>query len=239
MSDGINDLKRNTGAALDPERRLRAFCPHCGLNPSVDEDGCCDHCGSDAVGAGVDALAEILRTPVACKLLAELHCPCCRTELFVVQDTDGTISVVGQPGAVPKRGDAGDAHELVPVYVAHPLGEGQARDANRARASFWVAWLSERYFVAPVCTWITLAELWDESRRDMGLEIDRALVELVGTVVLCGDHVSPGMRLEAQWGERVIDLTEYHHELPTAIHSRSAASIDKLMSDAGIRRRHD
>lgn len=214
MSDGINDLKRNTGAALDPERRLRAFCPRCGLNPSVDEEGCCDHCGSDAVGAGVDALAEILRTPVACKL-TELHCPYCRTELFVVMT------------------------DLVPVYVAHPLGEGQARDANRARASFWVAWLSERYFVAPVCTWLTLAELWDESRRDMGLEIDRALVELVGTVVLCGDHVSPGMRLEAQWGERVIDLTEYHHELPTAIHSRSAASIDKLMSDAGIRRRHD
>jgi hypothetical protein len=122
--------------------------------------------------------------------------------------------------------------DLVPVYVAHPLGSGYDRETNRERAAAWVGWLADRYYVAPVCTWITLAEVWPETMRDTGLEVDRALVEMVGTVVLCGDHVSPGMRLEAQWGERVIDLTEYHH-------SRSAASIDKLMSDAGIRRRHD
>jgi hypothetical protein len=128
---------------------------------------------------------------------------------------------------------------LTPIYLAHPLGAGPNRERNRHNAAQWVCFLASRYYVAPVCSWITLAEVWPETMRDVGLEIDKRLVELVGTVVLCGDHVSPGMRLEAQWGERVIDLTEYHHAIPTAIHSRSAASIDKLMSDAGIRRRHD
>jgi hypothetical protein len=32
------------------------FCPECGFNVAVDEDGCCKHCGATAMGAAVDAL---------------------------------------------------------------------------------------------------------------------------------------------------------------------------------------
>lgn len=38
------------------------LCPECGIGVSVDEDGCCVHCGATATGRGVrDALAEIQR----------------------------------------------------------------------------------------------------------------------------------------------------------------------------------
>lgn len=99
----------------------------------------------------------------------------------------------------------------VPVYVAHPLNAPTAaeRDANRARASRWVAWLAERYLVAPVADWILLAGQWPETAdwRAVGLAIDRVLVELCGTIVLCGPRVSPGMQFEAGWAKTIIDLT--------------------------------
>jgi len=30
------------------------WCPQCGPDVDVDEDGCCDVCGADAVGPGAD-----------------------------------------------------------------------------------------------------------------------------------------------------------------------------------------
>ena len=36
------------------------FCPQCGPNVKVDEDGCCPHCGSDSTGPGVEALRHII-----------------------------------------------------------------------------------------------------------------------------------------------------------------------------------
>lgn len=95
----------------------------------------------------------------------------------------------------------------IPIYVSHPLGGGADRDRLRAQAAAWVAWLARRYRIAPVADWIILAGQWDESMREDGLECDRALVELVGLVVLCGPRVSPGMALEAGWARRVADLS--------------------------------
>lgn len=36
------------------------WCPHCGPAVPIDEDGCCDACGCDAVGDGADLAARAL-----------------------------------------------------------------------------------------------------------------------------------------------------------------------------------
>jgi hypothetical protein len=80
------------------------------------------------------------------------------------------------------------------IYVAHPLGDGPDRQANCMRAAKWVAWAAEQG-VAPVCTWIVLASVWDEAKRDEGLAIDCALIERCDEVWACGPRVSPGMNV--------------------------------------------
>jgi hypothetical protein len=127
---------------------------------------------------------------------------------------------------------------LISVYVAHPLGAGPDRENNRRRAAVWVAWLAERYFVAPVCSWITLAEVWPETQRDLGLEVDRALVEFCGRVVLVGDRVSPGMQCEARWAMEVIDLTFVRCSTPDALTEGAIWAIDSALGAAWIARRH-
>jgi len=37
---------------------LKTFCPQCGFNVVIDEDGCCATCGCDATGPAVDELWE-------------------------------------------------------------------------------------------------------------------------------------------------------------------------------------
>jgi len=130
--------------------------------------------------------------------------------------------------------------DLVPIYVAHPLGsEVPTRELNRGKAARWVAWLAERYLCAPVCTWITLAEVWPETMRDVGLEVDFALVKLVDVVVLCGDHVSSGMRAESEWASLVIDVTRYHCSLPGLLGESECDWLDGEMARVGIERRDD
>ena len=84
------------------------------------------------------------------------------------------------------------------VYIAHPLGGGADREANRARAARWVAWAGMQG-VAPVADWIILSGQWDESpeNRERGLRIDVALVSRCDEFWLCGDRVSHGMSIEA------------------------------------------
>jgi hypothetical protein len=127
--------------------------------------------------------------------------------------------------------------DLVMVYIAHPLGAGLDRATNRGRAAAWVAFLAERYLIAPVCTWITLAEVWPETMRDLGLEIDRALIESVGLVILCGPRISDGMRAESGWARRVIDLTGPGRVLPRHLTAGELEAIDARMAEAGILRR--
>jgi hypothetical protein len=106
------------------------------------------------------------------------------------------------------------------VYVAHPLGGGEARQGNRERAARWVAWIAETFGVAPVADWIILSGLWpeDDEHRTRGLGIDLALVARCDELWLVGGRVSPGMQLEAnaarRAGLRVVDLTALGEEPP-------------------------
>jgi hypothetical protein len=104
------------------------------------------------------------------------------------------------------------------VYIAHPLGAGEDREANRARASRWVAW-SATQGVAPVADWIILSGQWDESLRGLGLEIDKALITRCDELWLVGGRVSPGMRVESdaaiEAGLPVRNLTGLGPEPPT------------------------
>ena len=104
------------------------------------------------------------------------------------------------------------------VYIAHPLGAGSDREANRARAARWVAWAADRG-AAPVADWIILSGQWDESRREDGLAIDFALVAACRAVWLVGGRVSPGMVAEASHaralGIPVVDCTALGAEPPS------------------------
>lgn len=104
------------------------------------------------------------------------------------------------------------------VYIAHPLGTGPDREANRARAARWVAWAAFSQGVSPVADWITLSGQVGEERRQEGLECDLALVERCDAVWLVGGCVSPGMRAEAEHaaacGVEVVDMTGMVEEPP-------------------------
>ena len=84
------------------------------------------------------------------------------------------------------------------VYVAHPLGHGEDREANRAEAAKWVAHLALVADVAPVADWIILSGEWPESMREHGLAIDKALIERCDGIALCGPRVSSGMQIELE-----------------------------------------
>lgn len=99
----------------------------------------------------------------------------------------------------------------VPAYMMHPLGAGADREENRQRACLWQAALQAKYsdylILAP---WIGLSGAWSEDRRDEGLAVDFATIDLseVGFVTgpLVGPKdigrfkgVSPGMALEIQY----------------------------------------
>lgn len=86
------------------------------------------------------------------------------------------------------------------VYIAHPLGAGPDRVRNLRRARLWVCWAAELGY-APIADWIILASHWDESRREQGLAIDVELVKRCDELWLCGNRVSPGMKIEAEAAE--------------------------------------
>jgi hypothetical protein len=97
------------------------------------------------------------------------------------------------------------------IYVAHPLGAGPDREANRQAASQYVAAIGSVPPFAPVADWIILSGQWDETLRERGLEVDLALIDRCDEVWLCGPRVSPGMGIEKKHAEaqkkRVVDLT--------------------------------
>lgn len=114
------------------------------------------------------------------------------------------------------------------VYIAHPLGGGSDREQNRANASKWVAWAGDQG-VAPTATWIILSGEWDESKRELGLEIDKALVARCDELWLVGGRVSAGMAIEAKaardTGVSVRDLTYLGALPPTHFHDFGEPSI--------------
>jgi ParB/RepB/Spo0J family partition protein len=68
---------------------------------------------------------------------------------------------------------------------------------------------------------IAVSGLWDETHRERGLAIDKALVVRCDEVWLCGGRVSPGMREEARtavaFGLPVFDLTYLGDEPPACL----------------------
>lgn len=97
---------------------------------------------------------------------------------------------------------------MIAVYVAHQYG---GKPENREAAKRWVRWLAELGY-APICTWIVLTEMWDESHRDDGLTIDCELISRSDVVLLCGHDVSSGMQVERDYadgcGVPVVDVTD-------------------------------
>ena len=85
------------------------------------------------------------------------------------------------------------------VYIAHPLNAPtrEGIEANRARASRWVAWAAEQG-VCPRPSSSILTGEWDETpeNRSRGLAIDFAQIERCDEFWVCGPHVSNGMRAE-------------------------------------------
>lgn len=106
------------------------------------------------------------------------------------------------------------------VYIAHPLGAGLDREANRVNAARWCAWAACTRGVAPVADWIILSGELDESpeNRTLGLACDVALVARCDEVWLVGGRVSPGMQAEADaardLGIPVVDLTSLGYAAP-------------------------
>ena len=42
---------------------------------------------------------------------------------------------------------------MICVYVAHPLGQGADREANRRAAADWAGWIAETFRVAISADW--------------------------------------------------------------------------------------
>jgi hypothetical protein len=99
------------------------------------------------------------------------------------------------------------------AFIAHPYGGvGQ----NLARAALWLVYCADHLDVVPVTGWIVWCDHWDESRRELGIELNKRTIERCDAVILCGSHVSEGMKTERDFaisiGVEVINLTG--RELP-------------------------
>lgn len=98
------------------------------------------------------------------------------------------------------------------VYMMHPLGSAANRERNRALACRWQAEIQHAHpewvVVAP---WIGLSGAWQEDRREEGMTVDLATIDLCSAGVIAGpldgpctgivhgreyQGVSPGMALE-------------------------------------------
>lgn len=103
---------------------------------------------------------------------------------------------------------------MIVAYIAHALSAPtrEGIEENRRKASRWAAWACLEG-VSPVCSWVVLTGELDETpeNRARGLACDCAQVERCDVVLLVGDVVTSGMRLEAeharQRGVPVLDLT--------------------------------
>jgi hypothetical protein len=106
------------------------------------------------------------------------------------------------------------------VYVAHPLGASEDRELNRANAAKWCAYLAKTYKLAPVADWIVLSGVWNETTdlRELGLSIDKALIERCDELVMVGGRISPGMAIEAEHARAcripVTSLLHLGYEVP-------------------------
>ena len=87
------------------------------------------------------------------------------------------------------------------VYLAHPLGYGDDRDANVPEAELWLEWAA-RQGVAPVASWITLARFWGPELREACIELNNAILRRCDQYWMCGARVSDGMKRQREVAER-------------------------------------
>ena len=80
------------------------------------------------------------------------------------------------------------------VYIAHPLSGDWEGNIASARQ---YAEASARNNYAPVAPYLTLYGLLHEpADRQLGLDIDLAMIEVCDEVWLCGGRISSGMQIE-------------------------------------------
>ena len=86
------------------------------------------------------------------------------------------------------------------VYIAHALSGGSAGwDANIADARLWVA-AAARLGWAPLAPYLAFDGTFDDADprdREIGLEVDLAVLRVCAEVWLCGETISSGMKVEA------------------------------------------
>lgn len=107
------------------------------------------------------------------------------------------------------------------LYFAHPLGavSKAGLDLNLAGAVRWFTWLrrefTETTFVAPwIGSVIAGDNDFDPAHREQGLTDACAVIERSDGIVLCGDRLSSGMKVERDHGAKrpafeVYDLTRF------------------------------
>jgi hypothetical protein len=126
--------------------------------------------------------------------------------------------------------------ELIPTYISHCLS-GDDRSENLADASRWVALLARRYLIEPVCSWIVLASQWEESERELGLEIDHAAIRRSQAFVATGPRSSFGMRLEESWWRERGRFFSHMCINLVGVALEDLEAINRAMLVAGIRMR--
>ena len=98
---------------------MKTFCPEDGFNVKVDEDGCCVHCGSTAVGPAVNQLEEDARGRKFVRHIAGhlekgqfVICKICHRSIDQICDDETTGSGVEShrpaPPKEPKNSDTVD-----------------------------------------------------------------------------------------------------------------------------------
>lgn len=100
---------------------------------------------------------------------------------------------------------------MIHAYCAHPLGPEPGRLDNAALAKTWFLWMAEQR-VVPVASWIIIASVWPEARKEEGFAIDFEQISRCDELWLCGPRVSPGMLEEAKFAKKkknihVVDFT--------------------------------
>lgn len=110
---------------------LGSWCPQCGSNVSVDEDGCCNACGCSAVGQGADeahATIASLRSRLA--LMAEHVCEECGCAAVDPEDHT-TCEDCYLVGAVQGRRFISVAHKQPQYTVGACVSAGMRRLCGR------------------------------------------------------------------------------------------------------------
>ncbi len=98
------------------------------------------------------------------------------------------------------------------VYLAHPIGHPPQREIHMANAKVWFRFLIDHTDWAISVPWLAYTTTLDEATyRDRGIRDDLQSLSRCDAVVLCGPHISPGMRIEADraisLGMPIVDLT--------------------------------